>query len=142
MLEDTADGADQWLEEDKPIYVHPKDPYKRIELLPSSRPIEVRVGGRTVAKSNMTVHLLETGLPPRYYVPLTAVDQTVLRHSDLTTRCPYKGAASYYDVVVDGKTHRNVVWYYKTPVQETAAIADMVCFYNEKVETYLDGKLM
>lgn len=135
-------AMDGWLEEDTPIYVHPKDPFKRIDILQSTRPIEVKVGGQTVAKSNVAMHLLETGLPTRYYLPLASTDQTVLRKTDLTTKCPYKGEAQYYDVVVGGETHKNLVWYYRTPIGESLAITGLVCFYNEKVDIYLDGKLL
>lgn len=133
--------ADQWLDEDVPIYIHPKDPYRRVDILPSSRPIEVRVAGKTVAKSSYSMHLLETGLPTRYYMPLPSVDQTVLRRSETITKCPYKGEAEYYNVVVDGKEMKDLVWYYRLPTHESAAVAELVCFYNEKVEVVLDGKV-
>ncbi|KAI9150025.1 hypothetical protein HJFPF1_09777 [Paramyrothecium foliicola] len=134
---------DHWLEEDVPIYVHPKDPYKRVDLLSSTRPIEVRVEGKTVAKSSFSVHLHETGLPTRYYLPPTSVDQAVLRPSELTTRCPYKGQAQYYHVDVgDDRLHNNAVWYYKYPTIESAGIAGLLCFYNEKVDILLDGELL
>lgn len=93
-----------------------------------------------MAKSSFAVHLLETGLPSRYYMPLGSVDQSVLRKSDLVTRCPYKGEAQYYHVVVDSETKENLVWYYRLPTHECAAIAGLVCFYNEKVDILLDGK--
>ncbi|EFY99397.1 DUF427 domain protein [Metarhizium robertsii] len=134
--------TDQWLEEDIPVYVHPKDPFKRIDILPSSRPIEVRVGGKTVAKAASSVHLHETGLPTRYYISPGAVDPAVLRKSSLVTRCPYKGDAEYYDIVVDGKQHHDLVWYYRLPTHESAGIAGLLCFYNEKVDILLDGQLL
>ncbi|KXH33941.1 hypothetical protein CSIM01_02276 [Colletotrichum simmondsii] len=135
-------SMDQWLEEETPIYVHPKDPYKRIDVLPSSRPVEVKVAGKTVAKTNFAVHLLETGLPTRYYLPLASVDQSALRKSKLITKCPYKGDAEYYSVVVDGKEYSNLIWYYRLPTQESAGIAGLLCFYNEKVDIILDGELL
>ncbi|TDZ22101.1 hypothetical protein Cob_v004833 [Colletotrichum orbiculare MAFF 240422] len=135
-------SMDQWLEEEVPIHVHPKDPFKRIDILPSSRSVEVRVAGKTVAKTDHAVHLLETGLPTRYYLPLSAVDQSVLRKSEFTSQCPYKGDAEYYHVVVDGQEHRDLVWYYRLPTHESAAIAELLCFYNEKVDIILDGELL
>lgn len=66
-------AMDAWFEEEAEVYVHPKDPFKRIEVLPSRREVRVRVDGKVVAESvGMTV-LLETGLPARYYLPKTAV---------------------------------------------------------------------
>ncbi|KAK7432949.1 hypothetical protein QQZ08_000420 [Neonectria magnoliae] len=135
-------AMDQWLEEDVPIYVHPKDPFKRVDILPSTRSIEVKAAGKTVAKSASSVHLLETGLPTRYYLPLASVDQSVLRKSNLMTKCPYKGEAEYYNVVVGGDEMENLVWYYRTPTHESAPIAGLLCFYNEKVDILLDGELL
>lgn len=66
-------NIDQWFEEDMPIYGHPKDPYKRIDILPSSRTVTVKVDGVTVAESSNNMFLLETMLRTRYYMPKTAV---------------------------------------------------------------------
>lgn len=123
--------------------MHPKDPYKRIEILQALRQIEVKVHGKTVAKSPSSMHLHETSLITRFYLPLASVDQSVLRKSDLVTHCPYKGDAEYYDVVIDGQeVVKNSVWYYRNPTQESAGIAGLVCFYNEKVDIILDGELL
>ncbi|OAQ70933.1 WSC domain-containing protein [Pochonia chlamydosporia 170] len=135
-------AMDQWLEEDVPVYVHPKDPFKRIDILPSSRPIEVKVGGKTVAKASSSVHLHETGLPARYYISPGAVDPAVIRKSSLITKCPYKGDAEYYHILVDGAVYDNLVWYYRLPTHESAGIAGLLCFYNEKVDILLDGQLL
>ncbi|OTA08587.1 hypothetical protein A9Z42_0002670 [Trichoderma parareesei] len=134
-------AMDSWLEEDLPIYGHPKDPFKRIDILPSTRPIEVRIAGKTVAKSPHAQHLHETGLRVRYYLPLASVvDPALLRPSKTTTYCPYKGTAEYYDVVLDdGREYKDVVWYYRATLHESAAVAGLISFYNEKVEIYLDG---
>jgi len=64
-----------------------------------------------------------------------------LTESDHTSRCPYKGLANYYNVVVNGKEHKNVVWWYKSPIAESAGVFGHVCFYNEKVDIYIDGVL-
>lgn len=53
--------------------MHPKDPYKRVDTLPSRREVRVEVGGREVARSQGGVWLFETGLPVRYYLEKTAV---------------------------------------------------------------------
>jgi len=64
---------DAWFEEDVQIYDHPKNPYTRIDILPSSRKIEVKIGGTTVAESSNPSFLFETGLRTRYYLPKTSV---------------------------------------------------------------------
>lgn len=67
-----TEDADAWFEEDAPIYDHPKSP-ARMDILPSSREIEVKIAGVTVAKSSNEQLLLERGLRPRYYLPKTSV---------------------------------------------------------------------
>ncbi|KAH8673349.1 hypothetical protein BX600DRAFT_204119 [Xylariales sp. PMI_506] len=161
-------AADAWFEEDERIYVHPKDPFRRIEILHSSRPVRVLVdGGREIARASSSWHLYETGLPVRYYLPAGSVDPAVLRPSDTSTQCPYKGVASYYDVVLAPGQNRDeelaaaqseeleagvgplepsvlkdLVWYYRTPTLESAQIAGALCFYNEKVDIELDGEML
>ena len=66
-------GIDAWFEEDVPIYGHPKNPYTRIDILPSSRKIEVKIAGETIAESSNPSFLFETGLRTRYYLPKTSV---------------------------------------------------------------------
>jgi uncharacterized protein (DUF427 family) len=56
-----------------PIYVHPKDPYKRIDILPSSRTVTAKVDGVTIAESSNNMFLYETSLRTRQYLPKTAV---------------------------------------------------------------------
>lgn len=123
-----------------PIHVHPKDPFKRVDILPSTRHIKIEIDGKVVAESNVAWHLYETGLPTRYYLPLSSVHQMYLRRSDLRTRCPYKGEAQYYHVQIGDKLYENRVWYYTATVPESTAIIGAVCFYNEKVDIYLEGK--
>ena len=67
------DALDQWFEEDMPIYKHPKDPYKRIDILPSSRTVTAKVDGVTIAESSNNMFLHETMLRTRYYMPKIAV---------------------------------------------------------------------
>jgi uncharacterized protein (DUF427 family) len=131
-------GSFQWFEEDVPIYVHPKDPHKRIDILPSSRKITVKLDGHTLASATHAFHLHETNLPTRFYLPFSSVDATILRKSDIQTKCPYKGDAEYYHVVVDGTEYRNLVWYYRVPTAESAPIAGSLCFFNEKVDIEID----
>ncbi|WP_261567910.1 DUF427 domain-containing protein [Frankia gtarii] len=133
------EAMDRWLEEDEPVYVHPRSPYTRIDALPSSRHVRVEIDGVLVADSHRPVILFETGLVPRYYLPLVDVRQDLLRPSDTRTRCPYKGNAEYFSVEVDGTRHDDVVWTYRTPLPESARIAGLVCFYDERVAVSVDG---
>ena len=121
--------------------MHPKDPYKRIDIVHSSRRLKVKVGGEVVADTTSSEHLFETGLRPRYYLPLTSVNQSLLRPSKTTSLCPYKGAAEYYSLEVGGKLYKDILWYYTHPVIESTAIQGHVCFWPEKggIEIEIDG---
>ena len=130
---------DAWFEEDQRIYVHPVDPYKRVDIRRSSRHVRVVVDGVTVAETSNATFLFETMLRTRYYLPATCIDPRLLSASDSLTSCPYKGDASYYNLTMNGKKHEDVIWYYKFPIPESAAIAGMLCFYNEKVDIWIDG---
>jgi uncharacterized protein (DUF427 family) len=131
----------EWLEEDEPVYTHPRDPYSRVDILASSRHVRVEIDGVTVADSQQPRILFETGLPPRYYLPLSDVRMDLLRPSATQTHCPYKGTASYWSVDTgqgDGP-HQDIVWIYRTPLPESQKVAGLACFYDEKVTVYLDG---
>jgi uncharacterized protein (DUF427 family) len=130
----------EWFEEDEPVYVHPRDPYSRVDILASSRRVRVEIDGVTVAESGQPRILFETGLPPRYYLPLTDVRMDLLRPSATQTHCPYKGTASYWTVDTGRGVHEDIVWIYRTPLPESQKIAGLACFYNEKVDLYLDGE--
>jgi uncharacterized protein (DUF427 family) len=134
-------AMDEWLEEDEPVYTHPRDPYTRVDILASSRHVRVEVDGVTVADSVRPRILFETGLPPRYYLPLSDVRTELLRPSPTQTHCPYKGTAGYWSLDTGRGVHEDLVWIYRTPLPESQKIAGLACFYNEKVDLYVDGEL-
>ncbi|MGW6333686.1 DUF427 domain-containing protein [Nocardia rhamnosiphila] len=135
------DAMDEWFEEDEPIYVHPRSPYSRVDILASSRHIRVEIDGVTVAESRSPRILFETGLPARFYLPLTDIRMDLLRPSDTHTSCPYKGTADYWNIRVGETEYPDLVWIYRTPAPESQKIAGLACFYNEKVDLYVDGEL-
>lgn len=132
-------ALDEWFEEDEPVYVHPRDPYKRVDILASSRHVQVTLNDVLLADSKAPRILYETGLPPRYYLPLPDVCQELLRPSTSTSSCPYKGNAAYWSVDIGGVLHPDLVWIYRTPLPESQKIAGLACFYNEKVDLTVDG---
>jgi uncharacterized protein (DUF427 family) len=135
------DAMDEWLEEDEPVYTHPRSPYTRVDILGSSRHVRVSVGGVVLAESRQPRVLFETGLRPRFYLPMSDVNLELLRPSTLRTHCPYKGTASYWDVVLpDGAVHEGVVWTYRMPLPECQKVAGLLAFYDEKLDVDLDGE--
>lgn len=133
------EAMDNWFEEDEEIFVHPRDPHKRVDILASSRHVRIEIDGVTVADSHSPRLLFETGLPTRYYLPKTDLRLDLIEPSDTTTRCPYKGEAEYYSVRVGDTLHSDIVWYYRSPVPESQKVQGLVCFYNEKVDVFVDG---
>jgi uncharacterized protein (DUF427 family) len=134
-------AMDEWLEEDEPVYTHPRDPYTRVDILASSQHVRVEIDGVTVADSARPHILFETHLPPRYYLPLPDVRTELLVPSGTVSHCPYKGTAGYWSVDAGHGVHPDLVWIYRTPLPESQKVAGLACFYNEKVDLYLDGEL-
>lgn len=136
--ERTGRGVERWFEEDEEIFVHPRDPHRRVDALPSTRHVVVRVGGVVVADTHRPVLLFETGLPVRYYVRREDVDFTHLTPTDLHTRCPYKGIASYWSFRNGGTNAPNLVWSYPAPLPAVAAIRNLLAFYPEAADISVD----
>lgn len=125
---------DAWYEEDEEIFVHPRDPFKRIDVLESHRPVRAELDGVVLAESTRARFLYETGLRTRYYFPRADVRTDLLEPSDTRTECPYKGRASYYSARIDGQVHTDLVWYYPEPLPEAGRVADYLCFYDERLD--------
>jgi uncharacterized protein (DUF427 family) len=134
------DRVDSWYEEDEEIFVHPRDPYKRVDVINSSRHVRVVLGGETVADTRHARFLFETRLPTRYYIPPEDVRRDLLVPSEKVTRCPYKGEAHYYSVRIGDRLFEDIVWYYPDPIAECPKIKGYLCFFNEQVDDIqLDG---
>ena len=132
-------SMDHWFEEDVEVHIHAKDPYTRVDILPSSRHIRIEIDGVEVANSTRATLLFETGLPTRYYLPKTDVRLDLMTPTDTITQCPYKGDANYWSVEVNGTVYTDHVWGYRHPVHESSSIAGLVAFYDEKVDVFVDG---
>jgi uncharacterized protein (DUF427 family) len=131
---------DAWYEEDEEVFVHPRDPYHRVDILDSSRHVKVRVNGEVVAETDRPKLLFETGLPTRYYIPREDVKMEMLVASDRITGCPYKGIASYWSVEAGGERVEDLIWSYQDPIPEAAKIKGLLAFFNEKVDLEVDGE--
>ena len=134
-------ALDAWFEEDEQVFVHPRNPYSRVDALRSNRPVRVELDGVVLADACSSVMVFETGLPTRYYFSRTDVDFTYLIPTATVTACPYKGTTSgYWSVRAGGTVHTDLAWSYDFPTRQLLPIAGMVAFYNEKVDITLDGQ--
>jgi uncharacterized protein (DUF427 family) len=132
-------AMDSWFEEDEEVFIHARSPYTRIDVLPTSRRVQVAVNGVEVIDTTRAMVLFETGRPPRYYVPTEDIRMDLLEPTDTVTGCPYKGFASYWTVKAGEETYPDLAWAYKTPLPESARIAGLVCIWDTHVETRVDG---
>ena len=133
-------ALDSWFEEDEEVFVHPRNPYTRVDALRSDRDVVVEREGLVLARSSHPVLVFETGLPTRYYLDRLDVDFTHLAPSDTVTSCPYKGRTSaYWSVDVGGRLEPDLAWAYDFPTRQLLPIAGLVAFYNEKVDLTVDG---
>jgi len=134
------DRVDHWYEEDEEIFVHPRDPYKRVDAVASSRHVQVVLGGEIVADTRRACFLFETRLPTRYYIPQEDVRMELLVPSEKTSACPYKGRARYWSAKIGGRDYPDIVWFYPEPIPECPKIRGLLSFFNEQVDAILvDG---
>jgi uncharacterized protein (DUF427 family) len=131
-------GFDAWYDEDERIVSHPRDPFHRIDVLPSSRSVRLELGGELLAESERPRLLFETLLPTRFYLDPAEV-RVPLHPSPTRTWCAYKGEASYWSAEVGGELVPDLVWGYPEPRHDAAAVAGLVCFFDERVDVVLDG---
>ena len=134
-------ALDAWFEEDEQVFVHPRNPYVRVDALRSNRPVHVELEGVVLADARSSVMVFETGLPTRYYLSRTEVDFRHLIPSGTVTSCPYKGMTSgYWSIRAGGTVHEDLAWAYDFPTRQLLPIAGLIAFYNEKVDIFLDGQ--
>jgi len=93
-----------------------------------------------VAETRRPRLLFETNLPTRYYIPRLDVRMDVLEPTQTSTRCPYKGVASYWSVKAASAVHPDVAWSYKSPIPECPKIENLIAFFNERVDMDVDGE--
>lgn len=136
------EAMDAWFEEDEEVFTHTRSPYTRVDILESSRHVQVVVKGVTVADSHHPKLLFETGLPTRYYVPQVDVRMDLLTPTETVTHCPYKGEARTWAVRAGDEVIPDLAWSYRAPFRESLPIAGLVAFYNEKVDLTVDGEAL
>ncbi len=126
---------DTWLEEEAVVVSHPRDPFHRIDVRPSTRHVRIERDGVVLADSHRPALVSETILPLRYYLPREDVRMDLMRPSDTVTACAYKGVASYFST----EALPDVAWTYPRPLPDAHELTDLVCFFSERVDVVLDG---
>ena len=128
--------CDAWYEEDELNIGHPRDPFHRIEVVHSSRHVQVVLDSTVIAESSRPFLLLEAPLPARYYLPVEDVRTELLTPSDKESVCAYKGRACYWSL----PSESDIVWSYPEPMREAAEIKGRLAFLNEQIDLVVDGE--
>lgn len=126
---------DAWYEEDELNVAHPRDPFHRIDVLPSSRHVRLERDGQLLAESSRPALLFETMLPVRYYLPREDI-RAELIPSTKRTFCAYKGQASYWSV----PSLPDIAWTYEDPRRDAEPVRGLIAFFDERVDVTLDGQ--
>ena len=110
------------------MFGHPRNPYHRVDSVRTRRRLRVEVGRRRLVDTTATTGVYETALAPRLYVARSEVRTDLLAPSRTTTYCPYKGTASYWDVVVGEHVVADAAWSYEDPLPESEPIRGLLSF--------------
>jgi len=94
--------------------------------------------GHEIADSAAALVLKEGDYPPVVYFPRADIEMGVLRPTDRTTRCPFKGDASYFTIYRDGEIVENAAWSYETPIEGASLIAGYIAFYPQHVQIEIE----
>lgn len=110
-------------------------PEHRVDIHPDSTRLRVSFGGQVVADSSATLRIEETGHGPVHYFPEKDVRVDLLKKTEHSTYCPFKGHASYWTIEAGGKSSENAVWGYRTPYDEMTKLGGYYAFYTSRVDS-------
>jgi uncharacterized protein (DUF427 family) len=127
-------AVDAWVEEGRTLVHYPPNPYHRVDCRPTSRGLRVAVAGTVLVDTVDTMIVFETSLTPRLYVDPALVRADLLRRSETTSYCNYKGDATYWSMVVDDTVHDDVAWSYEDTPPETLPIRGFISFDETRAD--------
>lgn len=132
------DAVDAWIEEGRRLRHYPPNPYHRIDCHPTRRRLRVEVGGVVLVDTDDTLIMFETSLAPKLYVAPKHVRTDLLRTTDTSTYCNYKGDATWWAAEIDGEIVADVAWSYEDPLPESQPIARMLSFDPETASVHAE----
>lgn len=132
------DAVDAWLEEGRRLVHYPPNPYHRVDCRPTTRRLRVAVDDATLVDTTDTVIVFETAVQTRLYVDPSHVRTDLLRRSDTTSYCNYKGHATYWSALLGDRVVADVAWSYDDPLPETVPIKGFLSFDTERAEVWAE----
>jgi uncharacterized protein (DUF427 family) len=118
------------------VWDYPRPP----ALEPAGAVLRVEADGTVIAASDRALRICETSQPPAYYFPPADVGLERLVEVEGNTFCEWKGLATYFDVVVDGRRIEQAAWTYRSPTDRYLEITDHVAFYAQKLDCFVDDE--
>ena len=119
------------------VWDYPRPP--RLERVPKR--IQIFFNGKSIADTTNAYRVLETSHPPVYYIPPEDIDLHSIRRAAGSSHCEWKGRASYFDVLVDGRRAGRAGWAYAQPTASFTPIKDHLAFYAGPMDACLvDGE--
>jgi uncharacterized protein (DUF427 family) len=128
------DAVDTWREEGRKLVHYPPNPYHRVDCRPTRRRLQVQVLDTTLVDTDDTVILFETALQPRLYVNPALVRTDVLRQTQTSSYCNYKGFATYWAAVIGDTVVDDVAWSYPDPPPESMPIKGYLSFDETRAD--------
>ena len=122
------EAVDTWFEEGRKLVHYPPNPYHRVDCRPTNRGLRVAVAATPLVDTVDTVIVFETALEPRLYVHPSNVRTDLMRPTDTSTYCNYKGYATYWSAVIGDTVVDDVAWSYDDPPPECLPIKGYFSF--------------
>jgi uncharacterized protein (DUF427 family) len=132
------DAVDTWLEEGRTLVHYPPNPYHRVDCRPTQRCLRVEVADTTLVDTADTVIVFETALEPRLYVGPSSVRTDLLRRTETTSYCNYKGVATYWAAVIGDTVVHDVAWSYQDPPPESLPIKGYFSFDPTRADVFAE----
>ena len=133
------DAFDEWYEEDERIAGHPRDPFHRVDVRRSARPVRIEVDGEVVAETTRARLLFETSLPLRFYLPREDV-RVELHPSRGAPTAPTRARRRTGRSTPAGAGARTWPGATSSRCPDAVAITGLVAFWDEQVDVFLDGE--
>jgi uncharacterized protein (DUF427 family) len=128
------DAVDSWIEEGRTLVGYPPNPYHRVDCRPTNRRLRVTIAGTVLVDTSDTCIVFETSLAPRLYVDRAHVRIGLLRPSESTSYCNYKGDATYWSAVIGDTVYEDVAWSYEDTPPETLPIRGFFSFDETRAD--------
>ena len=113
---------------------YPPNPYHRVDCRPTDRGLRAAIADTVLVDTIDTVVVFETALGPKLYVAPTHVRTDLLRRSETTSYCNYKGYATYWSAVIGDEVYEDVAWSYEETLPETRPIEGFLSFDENRAD--------